>query len=132
MPFDSALVEFITRISCYIFAALTWLVMLIGQIRKRIAETKQNVDIAKLAINKENQKEKEEELKAMAKFLCDKCGKETEVKDAKQWRGYDVCPTCEMTLKGRDTEIKQLENTIAQYEKTLSDLKDQLKKKESI
>lgn len=76
--------------------------------------------------NKVNQLEKEKELKPMAKMLCDRCGKETSVKDAINWEAkgdnYFVCPPCFKILEASENKLADLRNQV----ETLEHRKEQL------
>ncbi len=85
--------------------AIAFSLFLIMRARKRRQKKKAEKIEKKLKQNKENQKEKEKELKKMGKFLCDCCGKETAVRNAKQYDAYDVCPVCAAKLAQAQAEL---------------------------
>lgn len=125
------LTESIVRISTLFLMFVTYAFILINRVRLKIKETKKEKQDDQLVKNKNDQIKKEEELKKMAKFLCDKCGKETDVKDAVQYKDFSVCKQCAETLQGRAAEIDQLRQTIESYEATLDKLRKQLNEKEN-
>lgn len=97
--------------------------------KKRIERTanKEDIEIQK---NAEKQREKEEELKTMAKFLCDRCGAECDVTDAKRYESddmkADVCEACFNTLKERDEKIVNAKANVEAAEMALREAKEEL------
>lgn len=124
--------DFGFRISINVVCLATWVLLLITYIRKTIKETKNKAADSVMKINKEVQKKKEEELKDMAVFLCDKCGAQTQVADAKTYKEFDVCPSCLEKLSKRDADVTALDAQIAQYKKVLEELQAQRAEKEKI
>ncbi len=124
--------DFGLRIATYAACLVTWILLLIAQVRKIVKKTKNKAEDAVIKINKEVQKKKEEELKDMAVFLCDKCGAQTQVADAKTYKEFDVCPSCLEKLSKRDADVTALDAQIAQYKKVLEELQAQRAEKEKI
>lgn len=100
------------------------ILFLIMRARKRRQKKKAKRLEKKLKQNKENQKEKEKELKKMGKFLCDCCGKETAVRNAKQYDAYDVCPACAAKLAQAQAELNAADEA---YKKAIA-RRDEAKK----
>lgn len=73
---------------------LSLFVLFCARVRLKRIEKELKKGESEMSDNKAKQIEKEKEVKSMGKFLCDACGKETEVKAAKQYKNYDVCPDC--------------------------------------
>lgn len=111
------------RIANTVAIVITWLFLLITQVRKKIKQAQGKNTEKVMNINKEKQKEKEKELEPMAVFLCDKCGAQVKVPDAKQYENFDVCAACYDKLNRKDGELKQLDAQIAEYERVLAELK---------
>lgn len=111
------------RIANTVAIIITWLFLLITQVRKKIKQAQGKNTEKVMNINKEKQKEKEKELEPMAVFLCDKCGAQVKVSDAKQYENFDVCAACYDKLNRKDGELKQLDAQIAEYERVLAELK---------
>lgn len=111
------------RIANTVAIVITWLFLLITQVRKKIKQAHGKNTEKVMKINKENQKEKEKELEPMAVFLCDKCGAQVKVSEAKQYEKFDVCAACYDKLNRKDGELKQLDAQIAEYERVLAELK---------
>lgn len=111
------------RIANTVAIVITWLFLLITQVRKKIKQAHGKNTEKVMKINKENQKEKEKELEPMAVFLCDKCGAQVKVSEAKQYEHFDVCAACYDKLNRKDGELKQLDAQIAEYERVLAELK---------
>lgn len=63
-----------------------------------------------IATNKENQKEKEEELKPMAIGLCDKCGIEVPVREFVFVDDFDLCEKCAEIVTKNKEELMKAEN----------------------
>lgn len=108
-------------LSGYAFAFILFLIM---RARKRRQKKKAEKIKKELEQNKENQKEKEKELKKMGKFLCDCCGKETAVRNAKQYDAYDVCPVCAAKLAQAQADLNAAETA---YQKAIA-RRDEAKK----
>lgn len=111
------------RIANTVAIVITWLFLLITQVRKKIKQAHSKNTDTVMNINKEKQKEKEKELEPMAVFLCDKCGAQVKVSEAKQYNDFDVCAACYDKLNRKDGELKQLDAQIAEYERVLAELK---------
>lgn len=111
------------RIANTVAIVITWLFLLITQVRKKIKQAQGKNTEKVMNINKEKQKEKEKELEPMAVFLCDKCGAQVKVSEAKQYNDFDVCAACYDKLNRKDGELKQLDAQIAEYERVLAELK---------
>ena len=111
------------RIANTVAIVITWLFLLITQVRKKIKQAHGKNTEKVMNINKEKQKEKEKELEPMAVFLCDKCGAQVKVSEAKQYNDFDVCAACYDKLNRKDGELKQLDAQIAEYERVLAELK---------
>lgn len=111
------------RIANTVAIVITWLFLLITQVRKKIKQAHGKNTEKVMKINKENQKEKEKELEPMAVFLCDKCGAQVKVSEAKQYENFDVCAACYDKLNRKDGELKQLDAQISEYERVLAELK---------
>lgn len=115
--------DFGFRIATYAACLATWILLLIAQLRKAFKEARSKNTEKVMNINKERQKEKEKELEPMAVFLCDKCGAQVKVSEAKQYENFDVCAACYVKLNRKDVELKQLYAQIAEYERVLAELK---------
>ena len=111
------------RIANTVAIVITWLFLLITQVRKKIKQAHSKNTDTVMNINKEKQKEKEKELEPMAVFLCDKCGAQVKVSEAKQYKDFDVCAACYDKLNRKDGELKQLDAQIEEYERVLAELK---------
>lgn len=115
--------DFGLRIATVLAIIITWMFLLITQVRKKIKQAQGKNTEKVMNINKEKQKEKEKELEPMAVFLCDKCGAQVKVSEAKQYENFDVCAACYDKLNRKDGELKQLDAQIAEYERVLAELK---------
>ena len=111
------------RIANTVAIVITWLFLLITQMRKKIKQAHSKNTDTVMNINKEKQKKEEKELEPMAVFLCDKCGAQVKVSEAKQYENFDVCAACYDKLNRKDGELKQLDAQIAEYERVLAELK---------
>lgn len=111
------------RIANTVAIVITWLFLLITQVRKKIKQAHSKNTDTVMNINKEKQKKEEKELEPMAVFLCDKCGAQVKVSEAKQYNDFDVCAACYDKLNRKDGELKQLDAQIAEYERVLAELK---------
>ena len=115
--------DFGLRIANTVAIIITWMFLLITQVRKKIKQAQGKNTEKVMNINKEEQKEKEKELEPMAVFLCDKCGAQVKVSESKQYENFDVCAACYDKLNRKDGELKQLDAQIAKYERVLAGLK---------
>lgn len=129
-----------------VISILSWgaaiLILFKNRIKKNVAEKKAIEEDKKINQNKENQKEKEKEIDNMAKFLCDKCGKETDVSAAKHYESErlsaDLCPECFTKLEHRDEQIakaqadlKEAEERVAQCKSVLLELSKDMEEKDA-
>lgn len=120
--------EKIVDIVFKIVSVLSWLAAILilfkNKVRKTAAEKAAEKEDKKILKNKENQLEKEEELKDMAQFLCDRCGAPVAVSEGKaiackkgsEWVNMDVCAECYEYLKKRNAEIARIR---AEYDAAL-------------
>lgn len=115
--------DFGLRIANTVAIIITWMFLLITQVRKKIKQAQGKNTEKVMNINKEKQKKEEKELEPMAVFLCDKCGAQVKVSEAKQYEHFDVCAACYDKLNRKDGELKQLDAQIAEYERVLAELK---------
>lgn len=115
--------DFGLRIANTVAIIITWMFLLITQVRKKIKQAQGKNTEKVMNINKEKQKKEEKELEPMAVFLCDKCGAQVKVSEAKQYENFDVCAACYDKLNRKDVELKQLDAQIAEYERVLAELK---------
>ena len=76
--------------------------------------------------NKVKQTEREKELKSMGKFLCDACGKETEVRKAKQLRQYDICPDCYAEFQKIDAQYQEAVAALEEADRRAKAARDKL------
>ena len=95
---------------------------------KKILENHKKKKFSKMSENKEKQKEKEKELNKMAKFLCDCCGKETDVKRACGYDAFDVCPSCLNELNANEKAYKKAKEEFEKAEAILNEKKERLLK----
>ena len=115
--------DFGFRIATYAACLATWILLLIAQLRKAFKEARSKNTEKVMNINKEKQKKEEKELEPMAVFLCDMCGTQVKVSEAKQYKDFDVCAACYDKLNRKDGELKQLDAQIEEYERVLAELK---------
>lgn len=92
---------------------------------KRIEKKTKKTDYT-MSKNKENQTEREKELKSMGKFLCDACGKETEVRKAKQLRQYDICPDCYAEFQKMDAQYQEAVAALEEADRRAKAARDKL------
>lgn len=117
--------ETILNIAFKALDVLLWIAAFFVLIKSRITtKTAKKVldkEYTEALKNKGEQLAHEEELKPMAKFLCDKCGKETKVKDSQTFTpegastSLDLCPECYefMTARAKAYEEAQAEYNAA-------------------
>lgn len=109
------------------------IIFIITKIRKHIKQKKAEKISNALDENKETQKKKEEDLKGMAVFLCDKCSKQTEVKNGKHisvnGKEYDVCESCASELSVLTQAVETAAAEYASASEKLREAREALNKK---
>lgn len=108
---------------------IMWIIAFIILLRNRVASNaaKKALDkeYNKALKNKGEQTAREEEIKDMAKFLCDLCGAETKVKEGQSFtpegatEALDLCPTCYERLTARSEALKEAQ---AEYDAAVANL----------
>lgn len=102
--------------------------------RKKLHKVEEVKDktVEEMAANQKEQQKKEEEIKEMAKFLCDKCGAETAVKDGQHViiddKEFDVCAACALDIEAHAAAINEAREAVSAAEKSLADARERLEK----
>lgn len=111
----------------FVFLVFWYICKLFYKHKKRKAERKKNANAERMRRNKQEQKEKEKEAKKMAKFYCDACGKITDVKNSRDYNGFDLCPSCYQKAVALEKEITETTATINAATAKLSAKREELK-----
>ena len=124
--------EEILNVGFKIVYVIGWLISLIilfcARARLKRIEKGTKKTEAEMIENKENQTEKEKELKTMGKFLCDRCGRETEVRDARVYKQFDLCATCADEITAAENEYKRAEATAQEAERRAQEARDKIER----
>lgn len=110
-----------------VFLIFWFICKLIYKRKKRKAERKKSANAERMRRNKQEQKEKEKEAKKMAKFYCDCCDKITDVKNSRDYNGFDLCPACHQKAIALEKEINEATATINAATAKLSAKRAELK-----
>lgn len=105
---------------------LSLFVLFCARVRLKRIEKELKKDETEMSNNKVKQTEREKELKSMGKFLCDACGKETEVRKAKQLRQYDICPDCYAEFQKIDAQYQEAVAALEEADRRAKAARDKL------
>lgn len=104
--------------------ALAAIVFVVAQFRNK--KIKREIEKISTELEKNKTEQSGEENK-MAKFLCDKCGKEIEVKDAKHIEingdTFDICEDCEKKIIPLLQKEKEAAEALEKAKKELAEAK---------
>lgn len=128
------ILEIVSRVLLIFSIAFNALMLFIYRTKNKTADERRDKDLAAMKQNQENQKQEEEELKPMAKTLCDRCGASIDVKDAMNYEtkgnNFFVCPKCFKTLEDTETKIGQIRAQIEALETRREQLLNQIQELE--
>lgn len=128
---DNAM-DIIQRVIMFLSIIGNMVFCLMSYLKARAAKKSSDMMYKQLDKNKENQKEYEKGVESMARTLCDKCGKEIEVRECVQYtalnaKQYDVCTDCAAHLKANDSKVSGLWAQVDEYTAKIEELKAQIK-----
>lgn len=117
---------------CSVFSWLFALIIVFkNRIRKNTLQKSQEEENKQIIKNKADQEAAEKELENMAKFLCDRCGKQTDVNRAVSYTMpdktlVDLCPECHNSILERDKIIQAAEEELRLAEIKVAELRTKL------
>lgn len=104
-----------------------WIVSLImlflSRLKLKGIESKIESQENKMTLNKVIQSKEEDKIKNMAKFLCDRCGREENVNNAKLFKEFAVCPDCYNKIQEYYNKKSELQKEVEEAEKRAEEAK---------